>query len=168
MLKIRPEHPNDTAEIRALITDAFRPAPYYEGAEADIVKLLNESGDMTLSLVAEKDGEILGHVAFSPVQINGEPTEWIGLGPISVPPAHRNKGVAAALVEEGVKRIKELQAHGCVTVGSAKYFKEFGFTNLAGIHLTGAPTKNFLGIAFTDDIPSGEVLFNKAFYCTYT
>lgn len=167
MLKIRSELPTDIAEIRTLITAAFTPAPHYIGAEADVVDLLRKTGDMALSLVAEKAGKILGHVAFSPVLINGKASTWLGLGPISVPATYRKQGVAAALIKEGVKRVKNLNASGCVTMGRLRYYKDFGFTNHVGMHLTGAPTKDFLALSFDDGFPSGEVLFSKAFYCTF-
>lgn len=167
MVKIRFEQPTDVTEIRSLITGAFSPALYYEGAEAAIVDFLREAGEMTLSLVAEVAGEILGHAAFSPVSINGSSTAWVGLGPISVHLNHRNRGIGAALIREGVQQAKNLKAHGCVTVGNLHYYKDFGFKNHVGMHLTGAPTKDFLTMPFGDDIPSGEVLFHNAFYFAY-
>lgn len=167
MLKIRSELPTDIAEIRTLITAAFTPAPFYVGAEADIVDLLRKTGDMTMSLVAEKAGKILGHLVFSPILINGEASTWFGLGPISVPTTHRKQGIAAALINEGVTQVKKLNASGCVTVGSLRYYKHFGFENHVGMHLTGAPTKDFLALGFGGEFPRGEVLFSNAFYCTY-
>lgn len=167
MLKIRSELPTDIAEIRTLVTAAFTPAPHYVGAEADIVDLLRKTGDMALSLVAEKAGKILGHLVLSPLLINGEASTWLGLGPISVPAVARKQGIGAALIKEGVKQIKKLDASGCVTVGSLRYYERFGFTNHVGMHLTGAPTKDFLAFSFDDGFPSGEVLFSKAFYHTH-
>lgn len=164
---IRPERPCDIPGIRISISAAFKPAPYSDGVEADIVDMLRHTGAMILSLVAEKAGDLLGHVAFSQVHIGGAPSTWLGLAPLAVVPDHQGKGIGSALVKAGIARARQQNAQGCVVMGSPRFYKRFGFQRHPGLHLTGAPTKNFLALPFTDVIPSGEVIFHQAFYSTH-
>ncbi len=83
-MEIRPERPEDIDTIRTLTTAAFHPMPYSSGTEAAIIDALRQAGALTLSLVAIHDGDVAGHVAFSPVTINGAASGWYGLGPVSV------------------------------------------------------------------------------------
>ncbi|MBB3646222.1 putative N-acetyltransferase YhbS [Rhizobium sp. BK619] len=83
---IRCETPADIDAIHDLTSIAIAPMPYSDGTESEIIRKLRASGDLTISLVAEDDGEIRGHVSFSPVTINGVRGGWFGLGPISVKP----------------------------------------------------------------------------------
>src|SRR5690606_25113924 len=86
IMHIRKETPQDAAEIRRLTDEAFRTVAYSNQKEGEIVDALRAAKALTLSLVAEEDGQVLGHVAFSPVQIGGEDKGWYGLGPVSVSP----------------------------------------------------------------------------------
>ena len=79
--------------IHALTDAAFRDVPHSSGTEAAIVDALRDAGALTLSLVAEEQGRIVGHVAFSPVTINGEASRWFGLGPVSVEPLEQRRGI---------------------------------------------------------------------------
>ena len=170
MNKIRPEHPNDIAEIKALIWAAFKPVTYSDDTEADIVDMLRDDAALSLSLVAEKDGEILGHIAFSPVTIAGKPSAWLGLGPLAVLPKHQNTGIGSALVKAGLAQIKQqTQSHaimGCVVLGNPDYYGRFGFQQHPDLRFADAPVKSFLALPFTDHTPSGETIYHKAFYIT--
>lgn len=167
MLMIRPERPSDIPEIRISISAAFKPAPYSDGVEADIVDMLRHTDAMILSLVAENAGKVLGHIAFSQVHIGGAPSAWLGIAPLAVVPGHQGKGIGSALIKAGIAQARQQNAQGCVVMGSVRYYRRFGFYRHPGLHLTGAPTKNFLALPFTDDIPSGEVTFHQAFYSTH-
>lgn len=167
MLQIRPEHPNDTAEIRSLITTTFKPAPFSDGIEADIIDMLRDTGSISLSLVAQKAGKLVGQITFSAVSINGQTRGWTGLGPLAVLPEYQGIGIGTTLVDAGLTLMKQTQTQGCVVLGNPRYYKRFGFVKHVGLHMTGAPTKNFLTLPFTDDIPSGEVLYHQAFYQTH-
>ena len=85
-MNIRAEIPEDAAIIRAITSAAFEGAPHSSGTEAAIVDALRAAGALTVSLVAVQNGEIVGHVAFSPVTIDCKSTGWLGLGPVSVRP----------------------------------------------------------------------------------
>lgn len=81
---IREETEKDIPAIHALLDGAFATAPHSQQTEHLIVDALRKSGQLTLSLVAEQDDEIVGCIAFSPVKINGKACDWFGLGPVAV------------------------------------------------------------------------------------
>ncbi len=83
---IRKETIEDIASIRELTKRAFEPMPYSNGTEPIIIEALRQDGELTLSLVAEDHGVIVGQITFSPVTIDGEHDGWFGLGPVSVEP----------------------------------------------------------------------------------
>jgi putative acetyltransferase len=111
---IRPEKPNDAMAIEQIIIAAFKGKPYSDQTEHLIINRLREAGKLSLSLVAEADGKIVGHVAFSVVTINGENKEWYGLDPVSVVPELQKQGIGTKLITEGLSLIRERDAKGCV------------------------------------------------------
>lgn len=124
-MNIRRETENDLDEIRKVNTRAFK-----QGGEARLVDLLRESGDLSLSLVAEIDGKLVGHLAFSPVAVDGETAEAViaGAGPLSVSPELQRKEIGSALFIEGLKQIEKLGFNAVVLLGHAKYYPRFGFS----------------------------------------
>lgn len=118
---IRPEQAGDEAAIRAVVSAAF-PSPL----EATLVDGLREAGRLTISLVAEVNGDIVGHVAFSPIRV-GEREIGLGLAPLAVASAHRRQGIGAALVFEGLRVAKESGVAAVVLLGSPAYYSRFGF-----------------------------------------
>lgn len=161
---IRLEQSSDIAEIRNVVTAAFIPVPYSDGTEPAIVDMLRETNALTLSLVAENDDTILGHIAFSAVTIDGKTCGWFGLGPVAVLPDHQTKGIGSALINTGLAQLKELGAKGCVLLGNPAYYERFGFRVHSGLHFADAPAEYFLALPFTDDVPNGDVVYHKAFY----
>ena len=92
---IRPETPADIAAIRDVTDRAFAGHPYSEGTEATIVDALRSQHGLAISLVAERDGRILGHVAFSPASAADRSPGWYALGPLSVEPRVQGQGIGA-------------------------------------------------------------------------
>ncbi len=92
-----------------------------------IINALRAAGVLTISLVAENDGQVIGHIAFSPVTISDGATGWYGLGPVSVLPEYQKQGIGKSLVNEGLSQLKKLGAQGCALVGDPNYYKQFGF-----------------------------------------
>jgi putative acetyltransferase len=124
MVKIRPELPEDIEAIYNLNKKAFE-----QIAEADLINKLRTSGALTLSLVAIKNNEVIGHIAFSPVTIESEraTVNAIGLGPMAVLPEHQRKGIGSQLVEVGLNKIQQLGYEIVVVLGHPDYYSRFGF-----------------------------------------
>ena len=164
-MNIRPETPDDYESITRVTLAAFMGKFSDNPNEHLIVKGLREAGALSLSLVAEKDGEIVGHVAFSIVLIDGEDKGWYGLGPISVSPELQKQGVGSKLIREGLSRIRDLGAKGCVLEGNPAYYQRFGFKAYPGLIYEGAPAPEyFMAIPFYDEVPNGKVKYHTAFY----
>ncbi|MEL6840780.1 MAG: N-acetyltransferase, partial [Pseudomonadota bacterium] len=102
---IRPETSADIKTIRQLTDIAFAPMPYSDGTEGAALDQMRSDGDLTLSLVAEDAGLIIGHVAFSPAQIGRTSGPWYGLGPISVRADRQRQGIGTQLAQEGLKQL---------------------------------------------------------------
>lgn len=126
-MEIRLETPADMAAIRQITLDAFAGAEHSSGTEGAIIDGLRAAGTLTLSLVAMEDGRIIGHAAFSPVAIAGRDAGWFGLGPVSVRPDRQGKGTGAALIREGLSRLRDMGAEGCVVLGDPGYYGRLGF-----------------------------------------
>ncbi|CAK7256139.1 putative acetyltransferase [Shinella sp. WSC3-e] len=164
MIFLRPERPDDVNAIRALTETAFRTAPHADGTEHVIIDRLRAAGALTLSLVVESDGVIIGHVAFSPVTVSDGSANWYGLGPISVDPSRQGEGIGGRLVEEGLQRLKALGAAGCVLLGDPGYYGRFGFAADPKLTLDGVPPEYFMRVAFSPVYGGGTVSYHPGFY----
>jgi putative acetyltransferase len=162
-MQIRQECSQDSATIRALTDAAFRAATHSDQTESKIVDALRSAGALTLSLVALEDGDIVGHVAFSPVRIDGADANWHGLGPISVWPEHQHRGIGQALVREGLQRLKSIGSAGCVVLGDPKYYGRFGFEYHPGLRYREAPAGYFQHLTFGRSEPKGYVTYHPGF-----
>jgi putative acetyltransferase len=163
---IRPERESDIDVIFAVTKAAFEDHPISNHTEQYIVNALRAAKALSLSLVAEVDGQVIGHIAFSPVTIADGSDNWYGIGPVSVLPAFQRRGYGKALINEGLARLKASGAQGCLLVGDPNYYKRFGFRNLPELSLAGVPPENFLGLPFGEHIPNGAVTFHQAFSAT--
>lgn len=130
MSTIRPERPGDEPGIRAVHLACF-PGP----AEADLVDALRAAGRLTFSLVAEVDGTIVGHVAFSPVTASGAPN-GIGMAPVAVASSHRRQGIAAELIRAGLDACRSAGFTWAVVLGNPAYYGRFGFQAATGFGLS--------------------------------
>ncbi|MBU4182422.1 MAG: N-acetyltransferase [Gammaproteobacteria bacterium] len=163
---IRPETPADADAIAALTTAAFLNAPHSSHTEAFIVNALRRAGALSVSLVAEQGGELVGHVATSPVVTADGTPGWHGLGPISVLPDHQGKGIGSALVQAALQALREQGAAGIMLVGEPGYYRRFGFRNQPQLVYPDIPPEYFIVLPFTDALPRGTVLFHEAFGAT--
>lgn len=165
---LRAESRADHAAIRALIETAFANAEHASGTEARIVDALRDADALTVAMVADLDGEAIGHVAMSPVRIDGRDMGWHGLGPVAVAPAHQGHGVGFALVQAALQELRMGGSRGCVVLGDPDYYGRFGFQRVDALTYPGAPPEYFMALAFGKDtphggIPSGEVAYHPAF-----
>lgn len=162
-MKIRKEDPVDASAIEAVTIAAFQSAAYSSHTEQFIVRALRESGQLTVSLVAEDNGSVIGHVAVSPVTISSGATKWYGLGPISVVPKHQGQGIGAQLIERALMELQALGAAGCVVLGEPSYYSRFGFNAESSLVLPDVPTEYFQAISFNGSVPFGTVAYHDSF-----
>ncbi|TCT39333.1 GNAT family N-acetyltransferase [Martelella mediterranea] len=163
-MRIRRETPADIAAVDRLIGRAFDGHPHSDGSEPAIVRRLRKAEALELALVAEEDGEILGHIAFSPVGFEDGSDGWFGLGPLSVEPSHQRQGIGSSLMLGGLELMRDDNAAGVVLVGDPKFYTRFGFQSDTDLSMEGVPPENLLALPFDGDIPKGQVAFHRAFF----
>ena len=124
MLTIRPEKPEDIDSIGYVNEQAFG-----RKNEAELVEKLRKRGVLTISLVTVEEGEVVGHIAFSPVAIESESSgfEALTLAPIAVLPGCQRQGIGGRLVRAGLEECRRLGHEIIVLVGHADYYPRFGF-----------------------------------------
>lgn len=139
-------------------------------AEANLVDALREQAQPLVSLVAEDDGAIVGHILFSPVSLSGHPALRImGLGPMAVAPEHQRKGTGSALVRAGLERCKQRGFGAVVVLGHPAYYPRFGFSSSARFGLGceyDVPEEVFMVVELQPGFlrgASGKVMYHAAF-----
>ena len=162
-LKIRKETPEDIQTIDAVTITAFLEAPHSDHTEQFIVKALRDAGALTISLIAEMDGEVIGHVAVSPVTISDGTLDWFGLGPISVSPECQSRGIGSKLMVEALNVLKKTGAAGCVLLGDPAYYNRFGFKPEPNLVLPDVPPEYFQAVCFEAPLPRGIISYHEAF-----
>lgn len=162
-VRIRSETSVDVSAIAEVTAAAFKTLAISNHTEQFIIAALRAAKALTVSLVAEVDGRVIGHIAFSPVTISDGTLNWYGLGPVSVLPKCQRKGIGSALIQEGISRLKALGAQGCCLVGHPKYYKRFGFQYIPGLVCEGVPEEVFFALTFDGHIPQGIVEFHAGF-----
>jgi putative acetyltransferase len=159
---IRPERPGDETAISRVIGTAFAEADHSAGTEARIVEQLRASRSLALSLVADRDG-LMGHVAFSPVEVSDGSAGWFGLGPVAVLPHRQGAGIGAALIAEGLDHLRRNGAAGCVVLGEPAYYGRFGFRHDPALVYPGPPPEYFQCLVLSGKPARGTVRYAPAF-----
>lgn len=153
-MEIRKEEPKDYTEIYEVVKSAFDSAEHADGNEQDLVNTLR-TGDSyipQLSLVAEENGKIVGHIMFTRAKIGT--VIALALAPLSVLPEYQKKGIGTALIEEGHRIAKQLGYGYSVVLGSEKYYPRFGYmpaTLLGIIPPFDVPDENFMAFNLKQD-----------------
>ena len=160
---IRPETPADIAAIEALTEAAFLQAEHSSHTEHFIVNALRRAGQLSVSLVAQADARVIGHVAVSPVQVSDGSAGWFGLGPIAVLSAHRQHGLGSALMQAALAALQAQGAAGCVLLGDPQFYARFGFRALPQLWLADVPVEYFQALHWHGPLPAGEVRYHAAF-----
>lgn len=163
-MDIRLETPADMAAIHRITQEAFAGAEHSSGTEGAIIDGLRAAGTLTLSLVAVEGGRIIDHAAFSPVTVDSRDAGWFGLGPVSVRPDRQGQGTGGVLIREGLARLGDMGAQGCVVLGDPGYYSRFGFAVDSNLKFEGVPPEYFMALAFAAVSPSGAVIYQPAFY----
>ncbi len=142
-MRVRNEVDSDAAAVHGVNFSAFD-----SPAEANLVDALRVQASAVVSLVAEVDSTVVGHIMFSPVSLSGHPgLKIMGLAPMSVAPAHQNRGIGSALVRAGLEGCKDLGFGAVVVLGHPGYYPRFGFS----------PSARF-GIGCEYDAPDGAFM----------
>lgn len=162
-LVIRAERSGDESAITQVTEAAFRHAAHSSHTEHFIVQALRAAGQLTVSLVAEHNGEIVGHVAISPVSISDGTDRWFGLGPVSVLPDYQGQGTGSRLMQKALAALKAGGADGCVLLGDPGFYSRFGFKAETALVLPEVPPGYFLALHFSDSKPAGNVTYHSAF-----
>jgi putative acetyltransferase len=160
---VRNERPGDQEAISQMTCDAFRSHAHSDQTEHLIIDALRNAGALTLSLVAERASEVVGHIAFSPVTISDGSAMWFGLGPVSVSPRHQRQGIGKLLIRTGLAALREKGALGCVLVGEPAYYNPFGFVNDPELMFPGLPPEYFLALPLGPHRARGVVTYHGAF-----
>lgn len=163
---IRKENSKDINKISEITIAAFKDHPISQNTEQFIINALRNSASLTISLVAEINNEIVGHIAFSPITISDGTKNWHGLGPVSVAPEYQKKGIGRKLIEEGLAELKEIHGEGCALVGDPNFYKKFGFKNDSKLIHEGIPQEVFLVLKLNEKEVEGTVEFHKCFLAT--
>ena len=135
LIDIREELPNDIAAIREVNRRAFG-----QDQEANLVDALRANGASLLSLVATIDGQVVGHIMYSPATIAN--ITGAGLAPMAVLPEHQRHGIGGKLIQAGTQKLRDAGVPFIIVLGHSVYYPRFGFN----------PASN-LGIKCQWDVP---------------
>ncbi|WP_109355359.1 GNAT family N-acetyltransferase [Sphingorhabdus sp. EL138] len=124
-MKLRTEGTDDQQPIFAVNKAAFA-----TDAEARLVDMLREDGDLYFSQVAEEDGTIIGHIALSPMDTTADdrPVKALGLGPVAVAPNRQHEGVGSQLVQAAIRWAQSQDWQLIILLGNPRYYSRFGFS----------------------------------------
>ncbi len=168
MLSIRKEQSNDYQIIDELIKEAFATAEYIDGNEQNLVAALRKGSSFIpeLSLVAEIDGTIAGHILFTKAKVGVN--EVLALAPLSVKPDYQNQGVGTALVNKGHEIARKLGYSYVIVLGHETYYSRFGYQpaeQMGVLVPDGIPSKNFMAIKLQRNAESlhGTMLYAEEF-----
>ncbi len=162
-ITIRPETVVDVTAISLLLLEAFATHPHSNQTEHRLVEELRRVNALDISLVAVCGDQVVGHIGFSKVTINGLWCGWYGLAPLAVLPRYHRQGIGSQLMHEGIQQLKTLDAIGCVLVGDPNYYQRFGFAPDPALTLDGVPPEVFLSLPLCSEPAKGKVEFHKAF-----
>jgi len=129
MIEVRDERPGDIAAIRDVNRRAFA-----QDQEANIVDALRTNGGALLSLVATLDGEVVGHIMYSPLTVAD--ATGAAIGPMAVVPERQRQGIGSRLVEEGNRRLAQAGCPFVVVLGHAEFYPRFGFRPASAFGIT--------------------------------
>lgn len=146
-MHIRKETAADYGTVYSVVKRAFEGAEHADGNEPDLVDALRKGSAFIpeLSLVAEADGEIVGHIMFTKAMVNGKPV--LALAPLSVLPEHQRKGVGKALIQAGHKIAKEMGYTHSIVLGSETYYPKLGYVPAESLGIQApfqVPRENFM------------------------
>ena len=163
MIVVRGETEADREAIFDLTRSAFADQAFSSHTEQFIIEQLRRAEALSISLVAQKERIVAGHIAFSPVAVSDGSSDWYGLGPLSVLPAFQGAGIGTILVNAGINTLKARGARGCVVLGEPGYYARFGFRKAPGLVLDEVAPEYFMALSLGLETPAGSVVYHAAF-----
>lgn len=166
-VSIRPEASGDEDDIDAVVREAFM-QQFGSDSEVGLVRALRTRGELVadLTLVAERDGHVVGFIAFSEVTLDGRRAGGLGLAPVAVAPEFQGHGIGAALIRAGIERARAGGWRFVVLLGHDHYYPRFGFVPAAPLGVRGdygdRPSWMVLNLADTE-LPPGHIRYSSAF-----
>ncbi len=164
-LNIREEIPSDYVAIREVNFQAFN-----KDKEPQIVEDLRANGNMVLSLVAEKDNQIVGHIVLSRMMIkkeDGTQVKVLAMGPVAVLPTVQKQGVGSQMIKESIRLATERGESAILLLGHKEYYPKFGFSPSLVVGIEHPFNKeNFMGVELIKDSLKdlkGRMKYSKAF-----
>ncbi len=164
-MNIRMESKGDKAGVYAVNVSTFKTS-----SEADLVDILRKVPQPDISLVAEEDGNIVGHIMFSPLSLTGHPDlNIMALAPMAVMPEHQKKGIGSAMVREGLEQCRQRGVAAVIVLGHPEYYPRFGFVPASRFGIDSiyqVPEGVFMAMELNPDAllgKSGRVLYPAAF-----
>jgi putative acetyltransferase len=158
---IRNETAGDIRAINRVVTDALKTLAQSTGTETGIVEKLRADNALTLSLVAEDEGEVIGYLAASMAKI-GKQDGWGLIGPLAVLPLRHRQGIGTALMTVALRRLRAISP-GAALVGDPAYYGRFGFRAFPELGIAGFPSEVVQALPFGDMEPRGELIHHPAF-----
>jgi putative acetyltransferase len=155
MIDIRDESPGDCKAVYQVVSSAFGRL-----SEAELVGELREAGDSVLSLVADDDGQIVGHVLLSEMDA---PFPALALAPVSVIPTRQRSGIGSALIRKAVSKAREAGWAAIFVLGDPNYYQRFGFDQeAAGGFTSPYAGRNFMVLKLSPSLPATTGLLRHA------
>lgn len=161
---IRNEIDSDAPAIRRVVTEAMKLLPQSTGTEAAIVDRLRANNALSLSLVVEDGGEVVGYLAASNARI-GSVSGWGLIGPLAVLPMRHSEGIGSALMADAINRLRA-NCNGAALVGDPGYYGRFGFRAFPKLRVGGCPPEFVQALPFDGREPEGELFHHPAFGLT--
>ncbi len=162
-MRVRPADDADLDHIDRIHTAAFA-----SPTESHIVRSLRDRGKLTVSLMIECSGEAIGHLAMSPVQVDGSSATILAIGPIAVIPERQRQGVGSELMREGINRSRRGGVAAIILLGDPAWYRRFGFkpASMYGLRCRWTDGPAFQVLVLDPDAISnvtGEVRYDACF-----
>ncbi len=156
MIEVRKENSNDYEAVRIVNNLAFG-----QHEEGNVVDKIREACEEIISLVAVESDKIVGHILFSPATIekDGQTFTGMGLAPMAVLPDYQKQGIGSLLVNDGIKRVKQLNFPFVIVLGHPEYYPKFGFERASKFGLKtqweGIPDEAFMAMILDYEVMRG-------------
>ncbi|HKV94046.1 MAG TPA: N-acetyltransferase [Candidatus Angelobacter sp.] len=147
MIEVRDETPRDWKAVYQVVLSAFG-----QSAEAELVEKLRQAGDSMISLVADEDGQIVGHVLLSKMNA---PFPALALAPVSVIPTRQRLGIGSTLINRAVNRARQEGWLAIFVLGDPGYYERFGFDRAAAAGFTSPYAgPHFMALKLSPSLPA--------------